>query len=59
MDLGYVYYDNEFQRLMESKKKPLDMKLSDLFRADATKLLQVECYGAYGFYKPLTRLEVA
>ena len=39
MDLGYVQYDNEFERSMESKKKPIDVKLSELFIADSTKLL--------------------
>ena len=45
MDLGYVQYNNEVEHSMESKKKPIDAKLSDLFRADATKLLQVETGG--------------
>ena len=30
---------NEFERSMESKKKPIDAKLRDLFIADSTKLL--------------------
>ena len=37
MDLGYVQYDNEFERSMESKKKPIDAKLSDVFIADSTQ----------------------
>ena len=39
MDLGYVWYDKEFERSMESKKNLYDAKLSDLFIADSTKLI--------------------
>ena len=45
--------------MLESKIKPLDTKLHDLFIADATKMLYGAVLSINHFFKPLTRLEVA
>ena len=39
MDLRYVQYDNEFECSLESKIKPIDVKLRGLFIANTTTLL--------------------